>query len=135
MRQSLLLGVTVVLASCGGASPGGSCDVTGFLCFDATSAMECQLGKWVQLPCRGPSGCQRMDTTVTCDMSLNMEGDACASTAVGSGICSTDMMATLECRADTTTNTNTLKKTNTCRTCSVMPDATTGKQEVVCTPP
>jgi hypothetical protein len=134
MRPSLLLGFTIALAACGGASPGASCNVTGFLCLDATNAMECQLQKWVQLPCRGPQGCQKTASVVTCDMSQDLEGDACASTAVGSGLCTPDGLATLECRNDPTSGANTLVKTNVCRTCSVMTDSTTMKQEVVCQP-
>jgi hypothetical protein len=126
--------IVIALAACGSPQPGGPCDTAGFLCASSTSAMECQLQKWVALPCRGPSGCQRDGNTIKCDMSGDMEGDACASSAVGSGLCTSDGMATLECRNDPTTGTNTLKKTNTCRTCTVMRDTTTGADQVVCTP-
>jgi hypothetical protein len=52
----------------------------------------------------------------------NLEGDACASTAQGRGLCTADGMGTLECRS------GTLVKTNTCRTC------TEDMGMVVCTP-
>jgi hypothetical protein len=135
MRQSLLLGALFFLAACGGAaSPGATCSVSGFLCFDGANAMECQLGKWAELPCRGPQGCQSSGGTVTCDMSADLEGDGCASTAVGFGMCTTDGTGTLECRNDSTTGQNFLKKTNMCRTCNVQTDSSTQKQEVVCQP-
>jgi hypothetical protein len=134
MRSLLLVSALACLSACGSAAPGGSCDTTGFLCTDQVTALECQLGKWVALPCRGPSGCQRNGNTITCDMSANMEGDACASSAVGSGLCTSDGKATLECRNDPTTGTNSLKKTNTCRSCTVMRNMTSGKDEVVCQP-
>jgi hypothetical protein len=132
MRQSLLLGA-LFLAACGGApAPGATCSVSGFLCQDGANAMECQLGKWAQLPCRGPQGCQSSGGTVTCDMSADLEGDGCASTAVGSGMCSTDGLSTLECRNDSTTGLDVLKKTHDCRSCTVQTD--NGTQEVVCQP-
>lgn len=132
--RSFLFMFVVAFTACGSAAPGGPCDTTGFLCHDNVTALECQLGKWVSLPCRGPNGCQREGAIIKCDMSGNMEGDACATSAVGSGLCSADMKATLECRNDPAAMTNTLKKTNTCRTCSVMRNATTMKDEVVCQP-
>ncbi|MBK7860203.1 MAG: hypothetical protein IPJ65_16630 [Archangiaceae bacterium] len=134
MRSYLMLIAAVALAACGSPAPGGACDTSGFLCSDQTTAMECQLQKWVALPCRGPSGCQRDSNVIKCDMSGNMEGDACASSAVGSGLCTGDGKATLECRHDDSSGTNTLKKTNTCRSCEVKRNTTTGKDEVVCTP-
>ena len=92
---------------------GDSCDQTGFLCENPTAALECRLGKWTLLPCRGPLGCQRTGDTIKCDMSGNAEGDACASTAEGKGLCTVDGKATLECRQ------GSLVKTNTCTSCSV----------------
>lgn len=132
--RSFLIVAALSFAACGSASPGAPCDSSGFLCNDNVTALECQLGKWVALPCRGPTGCQRDGNTIKCDMSANLEGDACASSAVGSGLCTTDGKATLECRNDPNTGTNTLKKTNTCRTCTVMRNSTTGRDEVVCQP-
>jgi hypothetical protein len=67
-------------------------------------------------------------------MSKDQDGDACASTAVGSGLCTTDGLATLECRNDPTTGLNTLKKTNDCRTCGVTTDPTTMMDVVTCQP-
>ena len=134
MRPFLLVPVVACLFACGSPAPGGSCDTIGFLCHDQVNALECQLGKWVSLPCRGPSGCQRQGNTITCDMSANVEGDFCASSAVGSGLCTADGTGTLECRNDPASGTNSLKKTNTCRSCSVVRNMTTMKDEVVCQP-
>jgi hypothetical protein len=125
--------VVVGVAACGGVAPGGPCNTTGFVCNDNVTAMECVLQKWVSLPCRGPTGCARDGNTIKCDMSANQEGDACASSAVGQGLCTADGTATLECRNDPMTG-NTLKKTNTCRTCAVMNNPMTMKDEVTCQP-
>ncbi|MBL8952354.1 MAG: hypothetical protein JNK82_16360 [Myxococcaceae bacterium] len=98
------------------------------------TALECQLGTWTALPCRGATGCQRTGNTITCDMSANQESDSCASSAVGSGLCTVDGKATLECRNDPATGKNSLKKTNTCMSCSIQRNMTTQKDEVVCQP-
>lgn len=121
MRRLILAGA-VVLAACGTPQAGDKCDTTGFLCSGAGAALECKLGQWVLLPCRGGAGCQRTGDTVTCDMTLNIEGDACASTAEGRGLCSSDSRSTLECRD------GILKTTNMCRSCMV------SNGQVVCQP-
>lgn len=119
----LLCALSLPMLACGGAAAAGSkCDTNGFLCADTTAALECKNGLWVKLPCKGPNGCKREGDVVKCDMSLNEENDACASSAQGRGLCTKDMMATLECRE------GKLVKTNPCRTCTVSGD------QVVCTP-
>ena len=110
------------VSACGSAAEGGTCDSNGFLCLDATAALECRLGTWKKLPCRGPSGCKREADVIRCDMTSNLESDACESTAEGRGICTADGLGTLECRS------GVLVKTNTCRSCSVSGD------QVVCQP-
>lgn len=119
-QASLVLLSSVFLFACGGKSPGDSCDSTGFLCHDEDSALECRLGKWRELPCRGPGGCAVSGDRVTCDMSLNQQGDACAASTEGQGLCDASGTATLECRQ------GTLVQTNTCRSCTVSGD------QVVC---
>src|SRR5438128_62681 len=134
MFRALVICSAFVVVACGSPSAGGPCNTSGVLCAASTTALECQLGKWVALPCRGPMGCQRMSNTVLCDMSLDLEGDKCASTAVGSGLCTQDMTATLECRNDPASGTNSLVKTNTCRTCIKQTNSSTGKEEIICQP-
>jgi hypothetical protein len=121
-RLALVLVSALFLAACGTAAEGGTCDSNGFLCLDATAALECRLGTWKKLPCRGSNGCKREADVIRCDMTGNLENDACASTAEGRGICTGDGLGTLECRS------GTLVKTNTCRSCSVSGD------QVVCQP-
>jgi hypothetical protein len=132
MRRSWLALVVsaVCLVGCGGAKAGAACDTTGFVCGDASTALECQSNVWLALPCRGPAGCKKATDTITCDMSLNLENDACATTAVGKGLCTTDGKATLECRVVTAGGVATakLQKTNDCRTCAVQ------GEQVVCQP-
>lgn len=125
MRPLLFLSVaslSLLATACGSPKAGDTCDTTGFLCESKTVALECKVGAWVSLPCKGPGGCAREGDTVKCDMSLNVEGDECASSAEGKGLCTSDGLATLECRD------GKLVKTNTCRTCTVTGD------QVICQP-
>lgn len=110
------LGLSLILASCGGGSPGESCNTEGLLCNDASSALECRLGTWRALPCRGPGGCKEAGDKISCDMSANMEGDACASSTEGQGICAPGGKAALTCRS------GTLVKTNDCASCTIVGD-------------
>lgn len=123
MRTSLRVALVAVFSvftfSCGTPVAGDTCNVTGFLCESAASALECKLGKWTSLPCKGPNGCKREGDVVKCDMTGNAENDACASSAEGKGLCTSDGQGTLECRE------GKLVKTNTCRSCTVANDLVT----------
>ena len=103
-------------AACGQPKAGDKCDTSGFLCADAANALECKVGSWVSLPCKGPGGCVRTADLVKCDMTGNDVGDNCASTADTKGLCTKDGLGTLQCYD------GKLVKTNTCRSCSVNGD-------------
>jgi hypothetical protein len=123
MRRLFVISfAALALCACGSPKAGDKCSSNGFLCENAQTALECKLGAWVALPCSGPGGCVKSGDTVKCDMTTDKEGDNCASSAEGKGLCTADGMATLECRD------GKLTKTNACRTCTVMND------QVVCTP-
>ena len=49
--------VSIFSVACGSAKAGGSCSQSGFLCQDPQNALECRVGTWLDLPCRGPAGC------------------------------------------------------------------------------
>jgi len=119
IQLALVAALTVFTTACGSPVAGETCNVTGFLCESAASALECRVGKWTSLPCKGTNGCKREGDIVKCDMTGNAEGDACASSAEGKGLCTSDGQGTLECRD------GKLVKTNTCRTCSVTGDVVT----------
>ena len=123
MRSFLIVSFFALCATaCGVPKAGDKCNQTGFLCADATIALECKVGVWTALPCKGSNGCKRDNSTIKCDMTGNIENDNCASTAEGKGLCTSDSKGTLECRD------GKLVKTNTCRTCTVTGDM------VVCQP-
>ena len=112
----------MLAAACGSPKSGDKCSANGFVCENATNAMECKLSVWVALPCKGPGGCVKSADSIQCDMTADVAGDACASSAEGKGLCTTDGTGTLECK------NGVLTQTNTCRTCSVMND------QVICSP-
>lgn len=119
-QGTVVLLTSVIVFACGGTNPGDSCNTTGYLCDSKTTALECRLGTWTELPCRGPAGCTDSGGKVDCDMSLNQAGDACAASTEGKGLCEASGTATLECRQ------GTLVKTNDCSSC------TTSGDQVVC---
>jgi hypothetical protein len=121
LRLSLFVALLLLAPACGTPKAGEKCDTAGYLCADATTALECRVGLWVSLPCRGVNGCTRSSELVKCDMSGNDEGDACASSAVGKGLCTADKLATLECRDDGQ-GFSKLVKTHTCRSCVIQGD-------------
>lgn len=128
MRRLALAVSALFVVACGGPKEGATCDTSGFLCVDSTAALECYAGKWVKLPCKGADGCKREGDLVRCDMSGNVAGDNCASTAVSRGLCTADGKGTLECKETTPGAPLQLQQTHTCRSCTVMND------QVVCTP-
>jgi hypothetical protein len=124
----LSLWSSLVLPACGGAKAGDKCTAAGYLCADATTALECKLGAYVALPCRGSAGCKAIGNLIRCDMSGNAAGDACASSSAGKGLCTSDQQHTLECREDPATSQLHLVQTKDCQTCTVNGDL------VVCQP-
>lgn len=122
IRFVLLAALSLFASACGTPKAGDTCDTAGFLCESAASALECRLGTWTSLPCKGPNGCLRDGDLVKCDMTGNAENDACASSAEDKGLCTKDGLGTLEC------SDGKLVKTNTCRTCTVSGD------QVICQP-
>jgi hypothetical protein len=93
---SLLLG-SLLLSACG-AKAGDSCSGSGYLCSSDKEALECRDKVWRALPCKGESGCTESGDTIQCDMRGNDDGDACAASAEGSGMCTANGRAVLECR-------------------------------------
>jgi hypothetical protein len=79
--------------------PGASCSTSGkFTCESATSALLCQAGVIVALPCRGPKGCQGTGASSECDDDLAEEGDSCAMGLNENYSCSTDHKKELVCK-------------------------------------
>jgi hypothetical protein len=122
LRLVAVLTLILLPTACGSPKAGDKCSATGFLCESPTAALECRTGAWASIACRGAGGCQRDGDTIKCDMSANLEGDLCASSAEGKGLCTTDGLALLECRD------GKLQKTKACSSCQATGD------QVVCQP-
>jgi hypothetical protein len=89
-----------LLWSCKRPAPGGPCTSIGkYQCADAVSALLCQGGTIVSMPCRGPRGCQGQGTQNSiCDDDLAQEGDPCQQTLNENYSCSTDHAKELVCK-------------------------------------
>jgi hypothetical protein len=96
----LSFSLLVALAQCNlKQQPGGKCTSNGrFICQDPASALLCQSGTLVALPCRGPKGCQGAGMASQCDDDLSQEGDACVQTLNENYSCSTDHKKELVCK-------------------------------------
>lgn len=92
--------LAVGLVNCRGKPvAGGKCTVVGkYVCSDPSSALLCQGGTFVNLPCRGPKGCTGRGSSSECDDDLASEGDACLSTLNESYACSVDHKKELVCK-------------------------------------
>jgi hypothetical protein len=100
MNRSLLLLPlfgSLLLPACG-PTAGEDCQGGGYVCTSDKEALECRDGQWRALPCKGPLGCSEDDGTIRCDLSGSVEGDPCALSAEGRGLCTADAKAVLECR-------------------------------------
>jgi hypothetical protein len=94
-------GLVVCLVQCKGLkpTPGGPCVTNNkYTCNDPTSAMLCQNGKYVTMPCRGPKGCRGTGPSSSCDDDLATENDACVQTLNDNYACSTDHLKELICK-------------------------------------
>ncbi|PTL77295.1 hypothetical protein [Vitiosangium sp. GDMCC 1.1324] len=114
---SLLLG-SLLLSGCG-TQAGDSCSGSGYLCASEKEALECRDKVWRALPCKGPAGCSVSAQSINCDMTGNVDGDACAASAEGRGLCTADRKAVLECRM------GTLVQVKTCSACTMSGDLVT----------
>ncbi len=95
------VGLVVCLSQCKGLkpTPGGPCVTNNkYMCNDPSSAMLCQNGKYVNMPCRGPRGCRGMGASSMCDDDLAAEGDVCLQTLNENWSCTTDHNKELICK-------------------------------------
>jgi hypothetical protein len=116
----VLLG-SLLLSACG-VKAGDKCEGGGYLCASEKEALECRDRVWRALPCRGPSGCTEADSSIQCDLTGSVDGDACAASAEGRGLCTADGLAVLECRM------GTLVQIKSCRSCTM------SETRVICEP-
>ncbi len=93
--------VVIPLLACKKGSPevGTACENDGEAsCRDGQTMISCEEGKWHEVTCKGPKGCEETETLANCDMSLGVDGEPCGTEE--SYACSTDGKSLLKC-ADT----------------------------------
>lgn len=85
-----------VLAGCK-PGVGSRCDKGEARCVDATRALVCQDGRYIETPCRGKVGCRLEVDRTACDVHGDRPGDACSTDEEGAGVC-IDEKSLLACR-------------------------------------
>lgn len=90
-KASMRLAVALSLAGFSGChrepGPGDECKRTDIRCVDPHTELACQKGVFVPVPCKGPAGCKEDAKHLTCDVTGNVEGDACSTDEEGSSAC------------------------------------------------
>jgi hypothetical protein len=99
---------TLLVASCK-PKPGDSCKKLDGACTGEESALMCEHGKLAEASCKGPGGCQKSGTTVTCDDDIAESGDPCLVSETANYACTTDHAKALICEG------GKFKLSTTCR--------------------
>lgn len=89
----ILLGCLSAIGYACKPEAGEICKPSDRACADPQTALECQRGKYVAAPCKGPKGC----TDDGCDFSGNAEGDVCSTDLNGIQACTTDKKSAIMC--------------------------------------
>jgi hypothetical protein len=109
----------LVLVQCNALKqkPGDKCINNGqFKCSDSSSALLCQSGTIVSLPCRGPHGCSGMGAGSQCDDDLGTAGENCLMGSGGENYsCGTDAKSELVCTAGKWVTNSTCKGPGACK--------------------
>jgi hypothetical protein len=109
----LLLGLA--LGACSKPKPGDKCEVGQAACLDPSEVMACQGGIFIEAHCRGPGGCSKLGTRVSCDDSIADEGDACLESSVDNRACSADKKTSLLCSGGKFKAVQTCRGANGCQ--------------------
>jgi hypothetical protein len=96
-RMLAAVALPLLLAACEKPKVGGKCEAGQALCEDGATLLVCQGGTFLEAKCRGPSGCAKEGTRVTCDESVATAGDLCLETAGQSHACTADKKTSLAC--------------------------------------
>ena len=110
-RGVLFLFVTALAlaAGCNKPRPGGKCEVGQAICEDTANVIACQGDVFVEARCRGPGGCSKLGSRITCDDSIADDGEVCLESGSDNRACSSDHKTSLFCAA------GKFKAVQTCR--------------------
>jgi hypothetical protein len=86
-----------LLPACG-KHTGSACKPGESLCTTKEAALTCQNGKFVDIACRGPLGCNRFQNHANCDTTISNVGDPCMAQADEEYACSPDKKQALLCK-------------------------------------
>lgn len=113
-----------VVVNCKGLQQkaGDKCVSNGkFQCSDPSTALLCANGTLVNMPCRGPNGCQGTGPGSQCDDDLGKEGEPCLSGSSGENYaCGTDMKSELACENGKWVTASTCKGPAGCKVTGLM---------------
>ena len=91
------LAVAAMSVACEKPRPGGKCEVGQAICVDSSNVLACEGAVFVEARCRGPAGCTKVGTKVSCDDGVAEVGDACLQTTGENRACGGDKKQSLVC--------------------------------------
>lgn len=99
-RFAVVAALAVALVAAAGCrkGPGSSCKPGESTCADKKTALACRGGKFVEVACGGPLGCNKFQNHANCDDSVAVEGDACMGEDDEEYACSPDKKRALYCK-------------------------------------
>ena len=98
MRLAALVTIASFSIVACGKRAGGSCKPGESTCLDKGKAVACQGGKFAEVACAGPLGCNKLQDHAICDDSVANEGDACMADADDEYACTPDKKRALLCK-------------------------------------
>jgi hypothetical protein len=114
----------LVLVQCNALKrkPGDKCVAPGtFTCSDPSTALLCQTGTLITMPCRGPNGCTGTGPGSQCDDDFGQTGEPCLTGSNGENYaCGTDQKSELVCTAGKWTLASTCKGPAACKITGLM---------------
>ncbi len=133
----LLSFATLVAAGCNKPKAGDKCDVGQAVCLDPANVMACQGGVFIDAHCRGPGGCSKLGTRVSCDDSIAEAGDACLESSAQNRACSGDKKESLLCAGGSFKPVEACRSPNACKITgdSVTCDSKLAEKGDLCTAP
>ena len=94
----LIVVLLATFVACKKPKPGDACERGKASCLDPKTELQCQSGKFIAAPCRGPKGCAVASDMQTCDFSANGAGDTCSTEDDDIALCTSDKKSRVVCK-------------------------------------
>jgi hypothetical protein len=88
-----------LMTACSKPKAGDDCTLGQATCVDEKTELQCDKGRFVAAPCKGPKGCVVTGGAQTCDISGNAAGDSCATDDENVSQCLADKKGRVVCHA------------------------------------